>query len=133
MTFLEWYTALEKPSWTPAPETIRTIWWILYPIIITTYAYIFIQVARGKIPRWVALPFALNLLFNLAFMPLQASLRNLTLASVDIVLVWLTLVWAILAAWPHARWVSLAQIPYLIWVSIATVLQLLITAMNPER
>ena len=48
----------------------------------------------------------------------------------DILIVWGTIIWMMVAAWPHYRWVSVAQIPYFVWVSIATVLQLSITAWN---
>jgi tryptophan-rich sensory protein len=57
-------------------------------------------------------------------------MRNLPLAAVDILLVWATILWMMLAVWPHHRWVAVAQVPYFIWVSIATVLQLSITWMN---
>lgn len=130
--FLEWYLTLDKPYWTPAPQVIRTIWLILYPILFFSFGYIFFLFVRQRIPGWVALPFLLNLIANLAFMPIQAGLRNLWLASVDILLVWVSLVWAMIAVWPHVRWVALVQIPYFIWVSIATVLQLMITGMNPR-
>jgi translocator protein len=56
--------------------------------------------------------------------------QNLPLASVDILVVLGTIVWMIVAVWPHFRWVALAQVPYLIWVARAAVLQLSITAMN---
>jgi tryptophan-rich sensory protein len=52
------------------------------------------------------------------------------LAAVDILVVWASILWLMVAVWPHFRWVSLVQIPYLIWVSLATVLQLSITIMN---
>lgn len=57
-------------------------------------------------------------------------MRNLPLAAVDILIVWATIVWMMLAVWPHSRWVAAAQVPYFVWVSIATVLQLSITWMN---
>ncbi len=43
---------------------------------------------------------------------------------------WGTIVWMMLAVWPHCRSVAGAQVPYFIWVSIATVLQLSIMWMN---
>ena len=89
-----------------------------------------VQAARGRLPLLVALPFALNLAANLIFTPIQFGMRNLSLAAVDILVVWSTLVWMMLAMWPHYRWVAAAQVPYFIWVSIATVLQLSITWMN---
>jgi translocator protein len=128
--WLEWYQSLAKPSWTPSPGTIGLIWQVLYPVIIATFCFVFVQAGRGKIPWLVALAFAINLAANLVFTPIQFSLRNLPLAALDILVVWGTLVWMMVAIWPHYRWVALAQIPYFVWVSIATVLQLSITWMN---
>ena len=109
------------------------IWQILYPIIIVTFGFMFVQVIRGKIRRKVALPFAINLAANLIFTPIQFGLRNLPLASADILIVWITIIWMAVATWKHYKWVSLAQIPYFVWVSLATVLQLSITVMNWGR
>ena len=52
------------------------------------------------------------------------------LAAVDIVIVWATIIWCVVAVWPAYKWVGAAQVPYFVWVSIATVLQLSITWMN---
>lgn len=60
-------------------------------------------------------------------------MRNLPQASVDILIVWATIIWAAVAIWKHYRWVAVVQVPYFIWVSIATVLQLSITAANWGR
>jgi len=128
--WIDWYQSLAKPSWTPAPRTIGLIWQILYPVIIATFGFVFVQAGRGRLPLIVALPFAINLVANLIFTPIQFGMRNLPLAAVDILVVWCTIVWMMLAVWPHYRWVAAAQVPYFVWVSIATVLQLLITSMN---
>lgn len=130
MTWLEWYNRLEKPSGTPAPATIGLVWQILYPVIAVTFGYVFWQALRGRIRGVVALPFAVNLAANLLFTPIQFGLRNLPLAAVDILIVWGSLLWMIVAIWPRRRWVAVAQVPYFAWVSTATVLQLSITAMN---
>ena len=130
MNWLEWYNALAKPTWTPAPATIGMIWQILYPIIIVSFGVVFVQAFRGKLPWLVALPFGINLVVNLIFTPIQFGMKNMPLASVDILIVWATIIWMSLAIWPHHRWVSLAQLPYFVWVSIATLLQLSITWMN---
>ena len=130
MNWLDWYQSLEKPTWTPSPGTIGLVWTILYPIIAISFGIVFVQVLRRKLPVSIAVPFLLNLVTNLLFMPIFSGLRNLPLAAVDILLVWASLVWCIVASWPRVRWVAVAQIPYLIWVSLATVLQLAITAWN---
>lgn len=130
MSWLDWYNSLAKPQWTPAPATIGLIWQILYPIIFGSFAFVFFQAFRKKLPWKVAVPFAINLFANLIFTPIQFGMRNLPLASVDILIVWATIVWMMIAIWRHYRWVAVAQIPYFVWVSIATVLQLSITINN---
>ena len=130
MTWLDWYNSLEKPSWTPAPGTIGFIWQILYPVILISFGFVFLQAFRGKVSWVVALPFAINLVANVIFTPIQFGLRSLPLAALDILVVWSTILWCMIAVWPHYKVVALAQVPYLIWVSIATVLQLSITFWN---
>jgi len=133
MPWIDWYNSLAKPSWTPAPATIGLIWQILYPIILVSFGFVFLQAIRKKVPWIVALPFAINLVANLIFTPIQFGMRNLPLAAVDILIVWVTIIWMVVAVWRHFRWVALAQGPYFVWVSLATVLQLSITAMNWVR
>ncbi len=130
MTWMDWYNSLAKPPWTPSPGTISLIWTILYPIILVSFGFVFVQAIRGKVPWRVAVPFAINLVTNLLFMPIFSGLRNVPLAAADILVVWATIVWCIIATWPVYKWVSVAQVPYFVWVSIATVLQLSITWMN---
>ncbi|MDH5760349.1 MAG: tryptophan-rich sensory protein [Gemmatimonadota bacterium] len=130
MTFMDWYNSLAKPAWTPEPAFIGLMWQIIYPIIILTFGFVFVQAARRRIPRAVVIPFLINLVANVVFTPIQFGLRNLTLASIDILVVWGSIVWLVMAIWKHHRWVAVAQAPYFSWVSIATVLQLSITWMN---
>lgn len=130
MTWMEWYNTLSKPDWTPAPGTISLIWQMLYAIILVSFGYVFLQTARRRFPAATALPFVINLVANLSFTPLFFGLRNLPLATLDILLVWSTILWCIITIWPRARWVAVAQVPYLTWVSIATTLQISIFWMN---
>jgi tryptophan-rich sensory protein len=130
MTWIEWYNGLSKPSWTPAPATIGLIWTILYPIIVVSFGFVFVQTVRRKIGWWIAVPYAINLAANLIFTPIQFGLRNLPLAAVDILLVWSTIVWSAVIVWPRYRWVAVAQVPYFVWVTLATILQLSITFSN---
>ncbi len=130
MPWKTWYDALEKPVWTPEPSTISLIWTLLYPVILVTFGYVFVQVLGRKLPWPVAILFAINLLANVSFTPILFGLRNLPLAAFDIAIVWLTILWAMKAIWTHHRGIALAQVPYLIWVTIASVLQFTITWNN---
>ena len=130
MNWLDWYNSLAKPTWTPAPSTISLISLILYPIIVLSFGFVFVQAFRGKIPWRIAVPFAVNLVANLLFMPIFSGLRNIPLAAADIAVVWATILWCTAAVWPVYRWVAVAQGPYFAWVSIAMAIQLAITWMN---
>ena len=125
-----WYAQLIKPFFAPPASVFAPVWTMLYLIIAVSFGYVLLQTLRRRYPFAVLLPFILNLVFNLAYTPIQFGLKNNALASVDILLVLGTLVWALLAVWPRARWVALVNIPYLLWVAFATVLQLSITWLN---
>jgi len=127
-----WYQTLIKPSWSPPAWVFGPVWTVLYVIIAVTYGTVFYKVATRQLPWIVALPFVLNLIFNFSFTYFQFGLKNNTLAAIDILLVLATLVWAMIAIWPHMHWITYVNIPYLLWVSFATVLQLAVTYLNKQ-
>ena len=133
MNTYNWYSQLIKPTWAPSSWIFGPVWSVLYAIIAVTYGTVFYKAFAGKLSWMVALPFALNLIFNLAFTPIQFGLKNNLLAMLDILLVVGTLIWAFVAIWRASsdlRWVVYANIPYLLWGTFATVLQITITYLN---
>ena len=133
MQSFEWYSQLIKPSWSPPAWLFGPVWAVLYAIIAISFGTVFYKAVTREIPWIIALPFALNLVFNFAFTPLQFGLRNNLLASIDILFVAGTLIWALYALWhaaPDLRWIVYANIPYLLWTTFATCLQLTITYLN---
>jgi tryptophan-rich sensory protein len=126
----EWYQNLNKPSWAQQESVFGTVWSILYPIIFIVNGYVLYLFFLNKISLLVALPFWLNLFFNIIFTLIQFGLKNNDLALVDIALVLITIIWAMIAIWPQYKLVALAFVPYLIWVAVATALQFSITLKN---
>ena len=126
----EWYQQLIRPSWSPPSWLFGPVWTFLYVLIAISFFKVFQLTFQKRISFIIALPFILNLIFNFAFTPLQFGLRNNYLAAIDILFVLGTLIWAMIAIYPHLRWVALIQIPYLLWVIFATILQLTITFLN---
>lgn len=124
------YTDYIKPDWAPPAWVFGPVWTVLYCLIALTFGYMVYKWWKGEISWKTLLPFGLNLIFNFAFTPIQFGLNNLPLASIDILLVLGTLMWAIATVWKKYRWVAIANIPYLLWVSFATVLQLTILTLN---
>lgn len=133
MDTYNWYQTLIKPTWAPPSWLFGPVWTVLYAIIAVSFGTVFYKAFTKQIPWIVALPFVLNLIFNFAFTPIQFGLQNNLLASVDILLVLATLIWALVAVWhmvPDLRWVVYVNIPYLLWGTFATCLQLTITYLN---
>jgi tryptophan-rich sensory protein len=142
MNTYNWYQTLIRPTWAPPSWLFGPVWSVLYAIIAVTFGTVFYKVFTKEIPWIVALPFALNLICNAAFTPLQFGLRNNLLAAIDILLVLGTLVWALYALYSFGltrhietgaatyAWIIYANIPYLLWVIFATVLQLTVTYLN---
>lgn len=125
-----WYSQLIKPSWAPPSWLFGPVWTFLYVLIAISFGKVFIMFFQKQISFIVVLPFILNLLFNFIFTPIQFGLKNNLLATTDILLVLGTLIWAMIAIYPHMKWITYVQIPYLLWVCFATVLQLAVTWLN---
>ena len=133
MNTYNWYSQLLRPSFAPPSWLFGPVWTVLYAIIAVSFGTVFYKVFTKQIPWIVALPFALNLLFNLVFIPIQFGLKNNLIASIDILLFLVTLVWALYAIWnfsPDFRWIVYVNIPYLLWGMFATCVQFTITYLN---
>ena len=131
--YIYWYSQLIKPTWSPPAWLFGPVWSVLYILIAVSFGTIFYKAFTKQISWMVALPFLLNLVFNIAFTSIQFGLKNNLLASLDILLVLGTLIWGLYIVWhtvPELRWVVYANIPYLLWGTFATFLQLTITYLN---
>ena len=125
-----WYKQLKKPTWAPPGYLFGPVWTILYILITISFGYIVYLVWMRALPATILWPFGLNLVFNFAFVPIQFGLKNNGLAALDVILVLVTLAWAMLMIWPFIAWVAVINIPYLIWVCFAVVLQITVTYLN---
>lgn len=129
-TSLIYNTDFIKPDWAPPSYLFGPVWTFLYILIFISFVYVFVKYFQKKVKFSFILPFLLNIFFNAIFTYIQFGLRNNILATIDILLVLITLVWAMKIVYKKYKWVAYIQIPYLLWVSFATVLQITITYLN---
>jgi benzodiazapine receptor len=124
------YRSYKKPSWAPPAWLFGPVWTVLYVLIAISFGYVGYLWVAGMLSFGIALPFILNLIFNVLFTTIQFRWRNFMLAAVDVLAVWVTLVWALVVILPLVPWIAYINLAYLAWVSFATVLQITVTVMN---
>lgn len=103
---------------------------VLYPVMFISYGIVFYQAFTGEFSWIITVPFFLNIIFNILFTPLFFVFQDLWMATVDIYLVLLTIIWAMVVVYPHNPPVAFSQIPYLIWICIAAAIQTAIWRKN---
>jgi len=125
-----WYAGLEKPWFTPPNWAFGPVWTTLY-LLMGIAAYIVADSEIDHKQKKGALgvfgfQLALNGLWSFFFFGLQSPLLGL----IEIVFLWLSIVWTI---WLFAK-ISKTTIwllaPYLLWVSLATGLNFSILMLN---
>jgi tryptophan-rich sensory protein len=125
-----WYAALQKPSFNPPNWVFGPAWTILYILMGIGMGLIWTSTAPANSIRnaWIiyGVQLGLNVLWTLIFF----GLRQPTWALVEIVLLWLAIVWTIRTFLPIHRAAGYLLIPYLLWVSFASLLNGAIVALN---
>lgn len=125
-----WYDSLIKPSWTPPGSTIGIIWSILYPMIAISFIYVMTNVIKRKLSWNIGIVFIINLIANLLFSPIFFGMKNIPLATLDILIVWVTIITQFFLIFPTSKIIAILQIPYFLWVSIASTIQITVFIKN---
>jgi translocator protein len=125
----EWYERLKKPSWRPPNRLFAPVWTILYLMIAVSGWLVWRQAGfvGAALPLAV---YALQLVLNAAWTPLFFGLHRPDLGFVDIVLVWLSIVAAIVLFVPISVAAAVLLVPYLVWVTFATALNFAVWRLN---
>ncbi|WP_299243290.1 TspO/MBR family protein [uncultured Aquimarina sp.] len=125
-----WYVALEKPSFTPPNWVFGPVWTILYILMGIAAGIVW---SKGFYHKWVKTAlyhFGFQLLLNAAWSIFFFGMRNPLIALVDILALFILLLFTI-------KWFKVVNstaayllIPYLIWVAFATALNFSIWQLN---
>ncbi len=129
-TYAEFYSSVQLPWFAPPAWVFGLAWGIIYPLMAVAGVYLVYLTLKKRLPAYLVVLFALNLAANLLFTPIQLGLTALWPASVDIVIILVTLAALEYKVWRHSKLIFWLLVPYLAWGTFATILQLTISATN---
>ncbi|GAA3519513.1 tryptophan-rich sensory protein [Aquimarina addita] len=125
-----WYTILKKPTFTPPNWLFAPVWTVLYIMMGVAAGIIW---NKGFYHKWVKIAlyhFGFQLLLNAAWSIFFFGMRNPLIALLDIIALFILLLFTI-------KWFKVVNstaayllIPYLIWVAYATALNFSIWQLN---
>ncbi|MEX0771338.1 MAG: TspO/MBR family protein [Balneolaceae bacterium] len=124
-----WYTALQKPPFTPPGWVFAPAWTLLYTLMGVSL-YLVLQSAGSQLRTKALAVFMVQLALNLAWSFIFFYFRQPALAFLEILLLLGFSIWMILLFYrvnPIAAWL---QIPYIVWVTFAVVLNGTIVYLN---
>lgn len=130
MDYQTYYQSITKPFFAPPEWVFGLAWGIIYPLMALALVYLIYLVVKKQVPSSLLLLYGANILANLAFTPIQLSLGNTLLATLDILVVLGTLGALLYKIYPKSKLIFILLVPYLLWGTFATILQITILAIN---
>lgn len=122
-----WYANLNKPSWTPPNWLFPVAWSVLYLLIaIAGWKVWQVEGIKTALIVW-----GISLLINMSWSYIMFERKEIGLALVDLILLWISIVAFMILAWPVSQTATYLFVPYLMWVSIAGALNFSVWRLNP--
>jgi tryptophan-rich sensory protein len=125
-----WYASLNKPAFTPPNWLFGPAWTTLY-ILMGIAAFLVWKAGIGrpevKAALWI---FLAQLVLNAVWTPLFFGAHWLLLSFLEMILLWLLILWTIVKFYGISVVAGLLLIPYILWVSFASVLNLSFWLLN---
>lgn len=123
-----WYVTLNKPFFNPPNYLFGPVWTVLYLMMGISLGMI-INVKHSNKNKSLII-FSIQLLLNFFWSVIFFSLQSPGWAAIEIIALWLSIIYMILNFYKINKWAGLLQIPYLLWVSFASVLNISIYVIN---
>jgi benzodiazapine receptor len=121
MSIPGWYDTLPKPDWTPPAWLFGPVWTTLY-LLMAVAAWLVWRPGGFRGARLALTLFVVQLGLNAGWSLLFFGMRDPTLALVEIVALWLLILWTTIVFWRHRSLAGALFLPYLAWVAFAGVL-----------
>lgn len=125
-----WYRNLSKPRWNPPDWVFPVVWTTIYLFIIAAVGGAWneaTQLQKVQILWVTGINFVLNTVWSVLFF----TLKKPSLALLEVVLLWLSIISMIVVLGNVAQFYGLLLVPYIVWVSVAMMLNISIVRLNP--
>ncbi|ARO13688.1 benzodiazapine receptor [Ketogulonicigenium robustum] len=123
----DWYKALRKPTWTPAPIVFPIVWTTLYVLMALAGSWVAGRPGADAALALMAAQLAVNVLWT----PLFFGLHRVRIGLGVIGLLWLLVLTMIIVFW-RIDWLSgLILVPYILWLTLAAALNFMVVRLNP--
>lgn len=126
-----WYPTLLLPSWRPPNWVFGPVWTTLYAMMAVAM-HIVAQKDEADRPlvRTAKILFGIQLGLNLLWSYIFFGRRSLLGGVVEIAVLWVAILFTVIAFAKVSRTAALLMVPYLLWVSFASLLTVQIYRLN---
>jgi benzodiazapine receptor len=121
-----WYSAINKPSFNPPNYLFGPVWTCLYVMMGISLYLVLKNKADKRAKIFFGAQLVLNTLWTLIFFGLEMPI----LAFVEIVVLWIAILFTIISFYKFSKVAAYLLIPYILWVSFASLLTLSIAIIN---
>ena len=121
MNNMNWYDTLNKPFLNPPSVIFTPVWTILY-IMMAISLILYIRGGNTKEKLKGIILFGIQLALNLSWSSVFFGMKNIPLALLIIILMWISILFTIIIFYKHSKIAAILLIPYFLWVSFATYL-----------
>jgi tryptophan-rich sensory protein len=125
-----WYKGLIKPALNPPSWVFGPVWTTLYLLMGIALYIIWKKGLNTEGVKFALTIFAVQLILNALWSIVFFNMENLGLALINIVLMWLSILWTIVLFYRLSPTAGLLLIPYILWVSFASYLNYAIWTLN---
>jgi tryptophan-rich sensory protein len=117
----DWFYALNKPFFNPSRTVFGPVWTLLY-LLMGISLYLIHRQTSSPLRTKAIIIFGVQLILNFVWSFLFFKYRLLGIAFIEIILIWVSIVFMINSFYSVNKKAAYLQILYLVWVSFATLL-----------
>jgi len=125
-----WYATLNKPWFNPPGFVFAPVWILLYTLMGISLYLVLKKGLENKDVTLATMFFGAQLALNAIWSILFFGLHNIFLALVEIIVLWVVLLFTIIKFYKISKKAAYLLIPYFLWGSFATILTFSILLLN---